>query len=160
MEKRFIGAYEEFSDAIFRYCYFKLGDRELSKDFVQDVFLKTWSYLEKGNDIENFRAFLYRLARNIVIDWYRKNKTFSLDKLRENGFDPVDQNAKTEVYAEKEEAINLIKKLGPQEQELITLRYIEELSLQEIASILNKKENNVSVMLHRAIKHLRSLLKE
>lgn len=159
LEKLFIESYDENANDIFRYCYFKIGDREIAKDMLQDVFAKTWGYLRKGNIIENFRPFLYRTANNIVIDWYRKKKSFSLDLMAEqDGFDPVDLNARTDEYAEVEQAMKILAKLDKSDQDIIILRYVNDMSPKDIAMMLNEKENNISVRLHRAITKLRNLI--
>jgi len=67
-EKQFIDAYDKYSEAIFRHCYYRVFDRERAKDFVQETFCKTWKYIVDGNDIENIRAFLYKTANNLIID--------------------------------------------------------------------------------------------
>ena len=158
MEKDFLIAYDTFSDSLFRYCYFKIGDRDVAKDMVQDVFLKSWDYLIGGNTIDNFRAFLYRTAHNIVVDWYRKKKAISLDALAEDGFDPADQNANTEHKAEIEQAMKILSKLEQGDQDIITWRYVDDLPIQEIAGILGESENTVSVRIHRALVRLRNIL--
>ncbi len=158
LEKSFLESYEAFSDALFRYCYFKTGDRELAKDMLQDIFFKTWDYLSKGNIIDNFRPFLYKLANNIIIDWYRKKKAISLDVLIEDGFDPADLKSKTDEQAEVEQAMKILSKLSQDDQDLIVLRYVNDLSPKDIAILLHEEENNISVKLHRAIKRLRDLM--
>src|SRR4051812_784750 len=86
----FLKSFAENSDALFRYCFFRIGDRERSLDLVQDAFMKTWNYLYQGNTIENFRAFLYRTAGNLIVDEYRRRKSEpSLDLLAEEGFEPA-----------------------------------------------------------------------
>lgn len=158
LEKRFLESYDAFSDALFRYCYFKTGDRELAKDLLQDIFVKTWDYIYKGNVVENFRPFLYRLANNIIIDWYRKKKTISLDVLAEDGFDPADLRSRADEHAEVEQAMKILSKLDQDDQDIIILRYIDDLSPKDIAILFHEKENNISVKLHRALARLRKLV--
>ena len=158
MEKDFLEAYDAFSEPLFRYCYFKIGDTDLAKDMVQDIFVKSWDYLLGGNDIDNFRAFLYRIAHNVVVDWYRKKKSLSLEALSENGFDPVDQSSDSAQKAEIEQAMKILSKLEQGDQDLITWRYVEDMSIKEIAAILSESENTISVRLHRALQKLRNLL--
>ena len=158
-EKEFLIAYEELADLLFRYCYFKTGDRELARDMVQDVFMKTWVYIEKGQDVQNFKTFLYHIASNLVVDWYRKKKTIALDALAEHGFDPVDTTVNIEAEAELQQVMKVFSKLDKVDQDLITLRYIEDLPLQEICTILNQTQNVISVRLHRAMTRLKHLLR-
>src|SRR5437868_4029919 len=85
-------AYDQYADAIFRHCYFRLGNRERSKELMQEAFCKAWEHLSKGKDIEHVQAFLYRIAGNLVIDEIRRIKRrpeTSLEHLQEEGFDPA-----------------------------------------------------------------------
>jgi len=70
----FTSAYEEFADAIFRHCYFRVSDREKAKDIMQEVFVRTWNYVVEGNEINELKSFLYRTAHNLIIDEYRARK--------------------------------------------------------------------------------------
>ena len=162
IQKQFLEAYDLFADDLFRYCYFKISDREGALDMVQDVFMKAWQYLEKGNVIDQFRPFLYRLAHNLVIDLYRKksgNKTpVSLDTMNEAGFDPVDSKADATIHAQIEEAMALLDRLSEEDRELIVFRYVSDVSPKEIALLWQETENNISVKIHRAIKRFRELL--
>ena len=157
-EKEFIRAYTEYSDALFRYCYFKIGDREIALDMVSDVFTKAWDYIRSGKEVENIRALLYRIAHNLVIDWYRKKKSLSLDALSEDGFDPVDTFANTSIQAELSHALEKMKELEQRDQDLITWRLVEEMSISEIAELISENENTVSVRLHRAMAKLKKVL--
>src|SRR5579872_2549207 len=150
-EKEFLQAYDELSSALFRYCFFKTRDRELAKDILQDTFMKTWAYIQAGNKVKNLKAFLYRSANNLIIDWYRKQKMLSLDALTEEGFDPPDPFSHTEIAAELEQAMKVLSTLEQSDQDIIIWRYVDELSVGEIAAILSEKENTISVRLHRAI---------
>src|SRR3990167_4352630 len=98
LKQEFAKAYDEFADAIFRHCYFRLSNREKAKDMMQETFMRVWSYMEKGNTIEftKIRPFLYKTASNLIIDEYRRNKhELSLDLLREDGFEILEE-VKTE----------------------------------------------------------------
>src|SRR3989344_6754531 len=90
LEKTFLDTYNTYSDQIFRFVFFKLNDREKAKDFTQEVFMKTWLYISKNGLVENDKAFLYKIANNLVIDEYRKKgrvNVKSLDELLEDGLD-------------------------------------------------------------------------
>lgn len=84
INKVFLEMYDGFSDELFRFCLSKVRNRDESLDIVQETFVKTWDYLRNGKTIEMTRPFLYRTARNIIIDRSRKKKTLSLDTLFEN----------------------------------------------------------------------------
>lgn len=158
--EEFIKAYEKYSDAIFRYCYFRVYDRERAKDLVQETFMKTWDYIARGNDIENIRAFLYRVARNMVIDYTRKKKEDSLEVLQELGFNPgLDERVNKEIEFDFQAAVHALKSLDEKYREAVTMRYIDGYSPREIAQMLDETENVVSVRIHRGLQQLRKKIK-
>ena len=103
-EARFLKAFDEYGDALFRHAYFRVSDREKALDLVQDTFTKTWSWVRGGHEIETFRPFLYKVLNNLVIDEYRKRKESSLDELldqegvSEGSFDELSESS-TELLA-------------------------------------------------------------
>ena len=159
LEDILLAAHDAYSDAIFRHCYYKTGERELAQDLTQEVYLKAWSYMQAKKPIINMRAFLYKLSDNLVIDWYRKKKTQSLDALAEQGFEPADGNVRVEEKAEMELALARLNRLSADDQKLIVWRFVEDCTPAEIAGMLGVNENTVSVRLHRALKRLRELMK-
>jgi len=161
-EQQYLASYKAHSDSLFRYCYSKLGDRELAKDLTQEIFMKTWQYIAGGKKVENLKSFLFRTAHNAVIDEYRKKKTTSLDTMRDDGFDPGDasESAKSaEIMHDGKQAIELIKKLPDTYRDAVFLQYVEQLSIGEIASILDESENNISVRIFRGIEKLKEIIK-
>ena len=166
-EKVFMESYEEFSDAIFRYALFQTSNRETALDIAQDTFIKTWQYLEKGEEVENIKAFLYRVAKNLIIDHRRKKKSSSLDQILEAG---VDFTEEENVLREKEDefdkekdkikVLKTIEKIDEKYKEIILMRYVEEMSIKEIGDILDKSQNHISVMIHRGVEKLKKILKE
>lgn len=155
-EKKFLKAYDDFADAIFRHCYFRVYDQERARDLMQDTFIKTWEYLARGNEIENLRAFLYRVANNLIIDNARKKKPVSLESMQEKGFQPTAKDtpsAQTRIDAKM--TLALLARIDKKYRDIIIMRYIDELSPKEIADITGETQNNVSVRLHRALGMLR-----
>ncbi len=157
-KQAFLKAYDEHSDALFRHCFFKVSDRELAKDLLQETFVKVWTYLSKGKKIVNMRAFLYKTLNNLIIDEYRKKKNISLDSLAEDGFDPkADNLPNTLDIIDGERAIKLLSKLDDPYKETVFLRYVNGLEITEIAEITEQTENAVSVHIHRGLKKLKEL---
>src|SRR3989344_4678170 len=70
-DQQFIEVYREYAPQIFKYCFFRVRRREDAEDIASQTFLKTWEYLAKGNSLDNMRAFLYRVAHNLIIDHYK-----------------------------------------------------------------------------------------
>ncbi len=159
-KKAFLEIYEARSDAIFRHCYFKVSDREIAQDMAQQAFMQLWTYMRDGKQIDNPKALLYRIAGNLAIDWYRKKKSDSLEGLMEGGFDPADKRGENiEQSAEFQNVLKRLPEMPPDEQNLILWRFVEDLSPKEISEILQERENTVSVRIHRAIEHLKVLMK-
>lgn len=153
----FLKAYDLYADAIFRHCYFRVYDREKAREMMQDVFMKTWEYLAKGKEVDNLRAFLYRVANNMVIDYSRKKKETSLDVMMEEGFEPAG-NDKTPLAAEAGQMIAMLDRLDEKYRDAVRMRYLDDLSPKEIAHALGETENVISVRIHRGIAQLRALM--
>jgi RNA polymerase sigma-70 factor (ECF subfamily) len=164
VKERFQKIYSENADSVFRYCFFRVSDRILATDLTQDIFMRYWDNLAKGTHIGNDRAFLFTVARNIIIDWYRKKKSVSLEGLQEENEDTeeftiIEDNAKGALDMQNESRFLLdkIKALPATSQQILYLRYIEDLKPKEIAQALDIKENTVSVRIHRALDELRKI---
>lgn len=151
-------AYDALSDAIFKHCYFRVYDREKAKDLTQECFLRAWECLAEGQEIENLKAFIFRIARNLVIDHSRKAKPVSLDDLLDVGF-AVPSALGSESILRGADANLLMEHLHRLEEpyrEALMLRYIEGLGPQEIAEVCGEKENAISVRINRGLKKLRA----
>ena len=159
LKKDFSKTYDEHSDAIFRYAYFKLSDTEKAKDVVQDTFVKFWEYISAESELQNAKALLYRIALNTIIDLYRKRKTFSLDTLADDGFDPSYEPEKDvfERY-ESEAVLKAINELDEGDRNIMFMRYIEGLSFDDIAEVVGDRSNTIAVKVHRLLKQLRQSL--
>lgn len=157
----FIEVYDKYADAIFRYCSFRVFDRERSRELMQECFTKTWEYMEKGNEIENMRAFLYKVAHNLCVNEAIHPKPYSLDEMNEKiDFDPKDQNTRSpESDAEISLLLEKMQLLSKEERELLTMRYIDDLAVSDIANLREMIPNTVSVKIKRAEDALRKLYK-
>ncbi|MFM2357608.1 MAG: hypothetical protein RJA61_345 [Candidatus Parcubacteria bacterium] len=158
IQSNFLKAYDEYADALFRHCYFRVSSREVALDLTQDIFTKTWEYLSQGKEVKNIKAFLFQVARNIVIDYYRKHKSVSLDVELENGVQFEDMHSETGARSEISHMLSALEKLPEQYREILRLRYIDDLSVSEIAETIGEKENAVSVRIHRGVEKLKEIL--
>ncbi len=160
--KEFREAYDAYSDALFRYSLFKLSDREKARDVVQDTFVRYWEYLAADGKVDNTKAFLYRIASNAIVDNYRKRKEISLDLLAEDGYDPADLDSHEKIARnlDSKHALELVNSLDDRSRDIVLLRYVEGLSVKEIAEILEERENTISVKIHSALKDLQSLFEK
>src|SRR3989344_5246570 len=82
-EKEFLDAYQQYADAIYRHCYFRVYNKDLAEDLTQETFIKTWKYLSEGKEVKNIKAFLYRVAVNLIIDHSRKKTALVMDDIKE-----------------------------------------------------------------------------
>ena len=154
-------AYADYADAIFRHCAFRLMHRERGKELMQETFLRVWIELGKGIEILNMRAFLYRIANNLIIDDVRKKKEASLDALQEAGWDPgEDKTEEMQKRVQFHDILQMLQRMESAERELIVMRYIDGLQPSDIAEVLHESPNTVSVRLHRAVKELRLLMQK
>ncbi len=157
-EQSFLRLYDEFAGPIFRHCYFRVSSREVAEDLVQESFMRVWNYLAKGETIDNPKAFLYRIAGNMIIDYYRKKKESSLDVLSDDGFDPIGDDASSTLnFAEGQHLLGVVKKLESPYRETILMRYVDDFSISDIAEVVGETENVVSVRIHRGIEKLKKL---
>ena len=159
IKEQFLIAYDTYADAIFRFCQLKVSSRATAEDISQEVFTRYWQQLRLGKDILNERALLYSIARNLIIDWYRKRKDQSLDVLTEAGFEfASEDHHATVAQAEVREVIAVITGLDEITREALILRYVEGLSPKDIADITGETPNAISVRLNRGIKKVREHL--
>ena len=164
IEQTFGEIYSRESDAIFRFCLLRTSEREVALDFTQDTFMRFWNSLVLKKDIKNHRTFLFTIARNIIIDWYRKKKAFSLEKLIENAAEgrgssislAAPDNVETNVEAAY--LVRKIRELPEPYSNAVYLRCVEELKPREISEILGESANVISVRISRGLEQLRNLL--
>lgn len=165
----FIKAYDLYLDNIYRFIFFKVGDAAEAEDITSQTFLKTWDYIQNNqiSDYKTLKALLYRVARNLVIDHYRKKSTQSEVSL-ENEYETVTEikDKAQDVHGEVESQIDfkLLEKklfqLKDEYREVILMKYINQLSISEIAEILNKSKGNIRVIAYRALKALKDIAQD
>lgn len=154
----FAELYDAYVTKMFRFFAYKVGNRDVAEDLSSDLFLKLWEYLtaDQVQDISSLNGLIYRMARNLVIDHYRHQagvKECSVDDILHLGVD-TGELEKVHVQIEAAKLLNHIQSLKSEYQEVLLLRYIEELSIKEIAEVMQKKRGAVRVTLHRATKTL------
>lgn len=157
-KKKFVKIYEEYSDKIFRYFFYRMKDRDQALDLTQSVFSNFWKYMSSGKEVEYPKSFLFRSAHNLFVNTIRDNKRdSSLDDLSEKGFDvPYDDEDKIEVERQKE-IIESLAAVDELYKEVLVLRYVNGLKVKEIAEMLGESQNNVSVKIYRGLKKLKEI---
>ena len=161
-EKEFLDAYQQYADAIYRHCYFRVYNKDLAEDLTQETFIKTWKYITEGKEIKNIKSFLYRVAVNLIIDNSRKKQALAFDQLKENEVSVrlySTESAMIDSF-EIKEVIKTLDELDATHRQVIVMRYINQLSPQEIADVLEISANAVSVKINYAMKKLREIIKK
>ena len=151
----FENIYNFFYKRIHRYCDYNLRKKEIAEDIAQETFIKCWKSLpsfslKRGG---SFQAFLFRIARNLIIDESRKKKTIKLEEYLE---EDADQNLEEELdKRDKESRIkDAINKLEELDKQIIILRYFEDLSFSEVEEVTSIKSGALRVRTHRILKKL------
>lgn len=153
--------YDHYQPRIYRFVLIKVGRREDAEDLTHQVFLQAWQNVSGYKDLGfPFSSWLYQIARNLVIDFYRTNKRELT--LQEIGDDALAGEPIAQLAVEKNFEIgrvqNAIQKLKPDHQDVIIMRFVEDLSIKEVAAALHKSEGSIKLMQHRAIKILKGFL--
>jgi RNA polymerase sigma-70 factor (ECF subfamily) len=155
--------YDHYQPQIYRFILIKVGKKEDAEDLTHQVFLNAWqnisSYRFKGFP---FSSWLYSIARNQVIDHYRGQKPLqSLEKMDPESFSEnsrEEENLSDKIELEK--VMKMIRHLKFDYQDVLIMRFVEDLSLKETAAALKKSEGAVKLIQHRAIEQLKSLLNQ
>lgn len=159
----FTEVFERENDALFRFCFARTSDRELAVEITQESLTRLWGKMALGEIVPNPRALLFVTAKHLIIDWYRKKKSLSLEALStdiDNPFDPKDENAHEaiELSADAGRVLALLAKLGETHRDILILRFLEERPPREIAELLDLKASTVSVRISHALTALRKLM--
>jgi len=155
----FTQIYDDYVDKIYRFIFFKVNSEEIAQDLCSETFLRGWqSFKSNKQEIENPQAFLYQIARNLIIDHYRekgRTQTVSADyvSITDPGQDLEEQALMNSDLSEIRLALTGLK---DNYQEVVVWHYVDDLSISEISKLVNKSEGAVRVMLHRALKSLRN----
>ena len=153
-------AYHDYAKSLNQHAFFKVSNRETAEDLVQQTFMKTYFYMVKGGEIEKMRSFLYHVLNNLIVDEYRKKKTVSLNSLIEKGFDPcLVTTVHSSDILDGKTAILLIESLPVTYRSVMYLKYVDDLTLEEISRKLGLSKTTVTVQIHRGIKKIRILYK-
>ena len=145
---------EEQYDKIYRYCYFKIFDKQLAQDITQETFLRFYKQELKLDDGKHL-AYLYTIARNLCIDEFRKKTVDSLENFEEEAiYDPCEE------WIDNLTLRSIIGKLPKEDQELIFLRYVNEMPITSICSIMGISRFAIYRKLSKSLKWLKNELRK
>ncbi len=165
----FARIYDRYVEAIFRFAVLKLPTEQDAQDITSETFLKTWAHIQNNRSIEDIRAFLYQVARNLIVDKYRKHEPLiSFDavtfedgetstQVEPTGGDRGRAAATMEARADLGLLLEHLKRLKEDYRDVLLLRLVDDLPFTVIATILEKTPGHVRVIYHRALKALKDV---
>ncbi len=158
MKSEFERFYRENIDRIHRYVFFRVGrNREVAEDLVSEIFMKAFNAFGSYDPTVSRSAWIYRIAHNHLANHYRDRKeTTDIDDVApflvgENGNEAM-QTRETQLYVEK-----ALGQLPPEERRLVTMKYLEGYSYQDMAPVLDKTADALKVATFRAMKKLKTI---
>ena len=159
-KKDLVDAYEQLSPQLFAYAFRLLGDSQLAEDCVSETFSRLLKVIEKGlSPMENLKAYLYRIAHNWIMDYYRtlqpETAEIELEKLHSDMDDP---EGKLTRAMEQERVRQALLDLPEHQRQVIMLRFYENWTHAETASALGKSEQATRALQYRAVEALREKL--
>lgn len=160
-ETAFGQLYDLYFDKVYRFVFFRVNHKETAEDLVAETFSKVWIKLSEISDPLAFNGWLYQIARNLVIDYYRSKK-LTVDLLSLENVLQYEDNVldKANLDFWQKDFLEALKKLSSDQQLVIKLKFLDELENHEIAKILKKSEGAIRVIQHRAINELKKLIND
>lgn len=154
--------YDHYQPKIYRFVLIKIGRCEDAEDITHQVFLNAWQNISNYKDLGfPFSSWLYRIAKNQVIDKYRtKKQEVDLESVDEEIFADSGIGENIEIKIRLERVMKEMKNLKQDYQDVLIMRFVEDLSIKEVAAAVEKSEGAVKLMQHRAIKELKKALED
>lgn len=154
--------YDRYVERIYSYIYHRVGQAELAEDLTGQVFMRMLEAIRSGRGWQtSFSGWLYRIAHNLVIDYYRRRSRASFVDIDETPpIAVVEEEPSRRVQAalDREDLLAALKQLTEEQAQVITLRFLEGLSIAEVAAIMGKNEGAIKALQYRAIIALRRIM--
>ncbi len=158
-QKAFDELYKENAPMVQRFLRYKTPTITEAEDLTAEVFISFWNYAQTAH-VDRVQGLLYKIARNVCANYYRKRATRNEAEL-EDADDVVSKGSvEEEVSAVLSfEAVEKhLKHLKEEYQEVLIMRYLQEMTIREIADVLERSENAVRVLVHRSLKAIRRIM--
>jgi RNA polymerase sigma-70 factor, ECF subfamily len=154
--------YDQYAAKIYAYVYHRVGQAELAEDLTAQVFMRMLEAIRGGQPWRSsFSGWLYRIAHNLVIDHYRRRSraTFvDIDEVTPLSTTDGEPSGSVQASMERETLRAALSQLTEEQAQVITLRFLEELSIAEVATIMNKNEGAIKALQYRAVLALRRIM--
>lgn len=156
----FDAAYASYAKALTRRARYKVGNHERADELVQDTFLKIWLQIIGDKKIDSMKSLLFYILNHLIIDEYRKAKPVSLEALADEGFEVwADDSQRLFNKIDAGFMVLLMPKMTARFRQVVTMRYLDERTLQEIADETKQSKATVAVQIHRGLEQLAVLFK-
>ncbi len=159
--QKFSKIYDRYIDSIYRFILIKVSSSQVAEDLTSETFLRSWEKYrqKKEQSIKNPKAYIYRVARNLVVDFYRERGQTTIMSIEQ---EEIELESEEDDIEKKQQQIDTLQdvrkalvKLKPDYQDVVILRYVDGLPLRDIAKIMNKSYGATRVILHRAMEQLK-----
>lgn len=154
--------YDQYVDRIYNYVYHRVGQAELAEDITGQVFMRMLEAIRGGRAWNtSFSGWLYRIAHNLVIDHYRRRQRASFVDIDDAA--PIqsregDPAQSTELQLDRERLRAALLLLTEEQAQVITLRFLEELSIAEVSEIMGKTDGAIKALQYRAVLALKRVM--
>lgn len=156
--------YETYVEKIYNYIYYRIGNQQEAEDLTAKVFHRALNHIPNYNNKGvPFAAWLYRIAHNLVANWYRdhkRRKVVALEQVTLSAKKEENPHQAAERSDSHELLLAAIQKLPPERQQLLTLKFIERMSNADIGRVMGRSEGAIKSLYHRTLVSLKELLAE
>ena len=159
-EQFFSQIYDEHIDKVYRFVFFKVSNETLAQDITSETFTRLWKEIVSDKEVRNPSGFLFRVAKNMVIDHYRAKGQNPI--ILDNLDTVLDSNQDIEKKAAEKDDMRIVTaalgKLNEDSRLAVSMYYIEQEPISEVAKTLNRSQGATRVLIHRGMKQLREIL--
>lgn len=153
--------YDAYFDRIYNFIYYRTSHQQIAEDLTEEVFIKVFRALPslKGG-LPKLNGWIFQIARNTVIDHYRKNNpVVGIEEAENTVVYETSIVDAVQAQTDQRTIVHALAQLPPEQQEVIKLKFLEEFEISEIAVMLGKSEGNIRIIQYRALTKLRDILK-
>jgi RNA polymerase sigma-70 factor (ECF subfamily) len=159
-EQFFSQIYDEHVDKIYRFVFFKVSDESLAQDITSETFTRLWKEISEDKEVKNPHGFLFKVARNLIFDYYR---TKDHNPINLDNVDTIlDKNQDIEKKIVQDDDMRIIltamDKLNDDYRVALSMYYIEQEPISEVAKALGKSNGATRVIIHRAMRELKKYM--